>query len=432
VARVHPDTRRQGDGIETSQGGALAEDLNVAYVTVRMPWGAGEAFAIPEITELVARGAHVTVVPVWGRREVKSGDAAVLVPLTVDEGLVSRRVVSAFLRQIVRAPRRTAVAVASLLLASRPRILAKNLAVLPKGVWLARELERRRVDHIHAYWASTPASVAFIASRISGIPMSFTAHRWDIPENNALSAKASHAAWVRAIDENGAHELRSIVPANARDRVRVMHLGVRLPAVEARPAASRPVRSVVVPAALVPKKGHRYLIEALGRAVLRGRALQVSLVGEGPLRDDLERLAATSGIADIITFEGWVGHEELLSRYAAGQVDLVVLPSITTPDGELEGIPVALMEAMAHGIPVVATTNGGIPELIADGCGILVPEGDAESLAQAIARTLDDPQDARRMALRGRERVRASFNLDNTVDELVTAYRSSAPDDRSR
>ena len=200
--------------------------------------------------------------------------------------------------------------------------------------------------------------MAMAASRLTRVPWSLTAHRWDIAENNLLRVKAREASFFRVISEHGARELEVVVGVPGWSPW-VLHMGVELP-VTSVPAVRRTPLRVLVAARLVEKKGHTHLIEAASILRSRGCAIHVDLAGDGPLEADLRRQVSDSGLAGDVDFLGTVSHDGLLARVAAGDWDVAALPSVVTPSGELEGIPMSLVEAMAHGLPALATATGGI------------------------------------------------------------------------
>jgi glycosyltransferase involved in cell wall biosynthesis len=179
---------------------------------------------------------------------------------------------------------------------------------------------------------------------------------------------------------------------------------------------------VLCPARLLPVKGHKYLLEAA--ALLQKQRLHfvLHLAGDGELRNDLERLSKKLGIADRIRFLGHIPHERLIELYQNRRIAVVVLPSLDLGNGEHEGIPVSLMEAMSHGIPVVSTRTGGIPELLEDGAGVLVPPQDARALADAMAQLLSDSKTAREIGSAGRQRVEQEFCVDRIAESLSLRF----------
>jgi len=399
----------------------------VVYVTARLPFGDGEPFVTTEILALARRGREVTVVPVRGSGEIVHAEAASLGAEAVP--LLSFSVVGGALAEAGRHPLAALGALAALL-SSRPGVLLKNLAVYPKGLWLARLARRLDAEHIHAHWAGTTSTTALVAGRVSGIPWSLTAHRWDIPERNLLRRKAREASFVRAISEHGARELAGLV-GNEGWTPWLLHMGVELPEAGRPEEPASPLRALTA-ARLVEKKGHVHLIEALRLLRERGIDVRVDFAGDGPVAETLSRAAVEADVEDRLGFLGTVSHDDLLSGLAAGRGNAAALPSVVTASGELEGIPVSLVEAMACGLPVVGTDVGGIPELLRDGAGILVPPADPEALAGALKSLAEDPELRARLGAAARRRVEAEFAVDLVAGELDARFRRAQVADGKR
>jgi colanic acid/amylovoran biosynthesis glycosyltransferase len=257
------------------------------------------------------------------------------------------------------------------------------------------------------------------------VSWSFTAHRLDIGENNLLPVKARHACFVRAISEHGAAELRTHVLDSTWSPV-VLHMGVRLPPPRAPGVPAGPSLRVLTAARFVEKKGHVHLLDALSLLLERGVAVRVELAGDGPLEPMLRRRVQELGLDRNVVFRGKVSHERLLRELAEGRWDASVLPSVVTASGELEGIPVSLIEAMASGVPAVGTASGGMPELLEGGAGILVPPGDPEALADALAALAADPAQRAALARKGRERVEDAFSVESVAAALAGRFRDCA------
>jgi colanic acid/amylovoran biosynthesis glycosyltransferase len=396
--------------------------MRVIYVTARLPYGSGEPFIVPEIDELVRRGCEVAVVPVRPGGEVVHGDGRRLVSRAACVPLLSPGVVGAALAGTLRRPAAVARALAAVGRSRSLPILVKNLSVVPKALWLARYAQRLGADHLHAHWASTSATLAMLASEVSGIPWSFTAHRWDIREDNLLRRKAARACFVRAVSAHGAAELRDAVSEPGWSPW-ILHMGVELPPRRARPTDSEGPLRVLTAARFVEKKGHVYLLEATSRLRERGVAIQVELAGDGPLEPELRTHVKALGLEREIVFLGNVSHEALLRDLAAGRWHVCALPSVVASSGELEGIPVSLIEAMACGLPVIGTTTGGTPELLEDGAGLLVPPADPDALADAFERLAGDEALRATLADRGRRRVEEAFSVDRVAAALLERFR---------
>ena len=395
--------------------------MNVLYVTATLPFGRPEAFLIPEIT-CVGDSHPVTIVPVRPRGTVVHTDAVGLASRTLQDGLLSAAIVRGAVCQTAVAPAQTLSTLTLLLRSRTPRILVKNLAVFPKGLWLARTTTQLDIDHIHAHWASTSATVAMVAARVSGTPWSFTAHRWDIAEDNLLRVKVADARFVRAISRRGARSIAARTSGVTPD-IEVMHVGVALPdRVSQTPSDGF---RVVAIADLVDVKGHRYLIEAIASLRAAGSRVELDLAGDGPLRQSLTAQVEQAGLGRVVRFMGTQPHADLLAGLAAGRWDAAVVPSVRVGDVE-EGIPVSLMEAMAAGVPVVSTRTGGIQELIDERTGLLVDGGDADGLAQALGRLERDHVLRHALAREGRARVERAFNVRSIAAALIDRFAESS------
>ncbi len=391
--------------------------MKLVYITGNLPYGPGEAFIITELRELIRRGHQVVVIP----RSPKKGmiQGADLLRFVRREGLLSPAVLAASLRLSACAGARVAAAIMPLCRSRSLGVALKNASVVPKALWLADFASNAGVDHIHCHWAGTTATLALIASEISGVPWSLTAHRSDIAGDNLLAVKARNAAFVRFISESGL-KMACGLGLERGPTVRTIHMGVAIPAVAKN---KRPETTVVLcPADLLEVKGHRYLIEAWATLRARGFKGELWLAGGGPLDSRLRRLASDLGARDSIRFLGRVRHEELIGFYAAGAISAVVLASVDLGHGHHEGIPVALMEAMSFGVPVIATRTGGIAELVTPGAGVLVPPENAIAIADALEAVVADSRLSEALGQVGRERVIEAFNIASIVTELESLF----------
>jgi glycosyltransferase involved in cell wall biosynthesis len=325
---------------------------------------------------------------------------------------------AACLRLAVTRPRRWWRAVGVALgspgdgLASRLKLLGQ-LAVSATAVpWV----ESAAPELMHAHLANPPGSYAMFLSLLTGTPFSFTGHAADLyrrPLGNV--AKLRHARGAVAISEYNLRHYRSLVPD--RPPVAVVHCGVRTEEFPFRPRerAGEPLQILAVGRA-VPKKGFGVLLEALARLTAGGIAWRADLVGGGPLLDELTRRREELGL-EPLTITGALQIDEIRRRLDAA--DVFVLPCIEAPDGDIDGIPVSLMEAMASGCPVVSTRVSGIPELLAGGeAGLLVDPQDPDALAAAIARLAREPGLASRLSAAGRDQVVREFEIDTEAGKL--------------
>jgi glycosyltransferase involved in cell wall biosynthesis len=397
--------------------------VKVLYVTSSLPYGPGEGFIIAELLGIRQAGHSVWIVPTRPRGPVVHEDAQPLLPTTEALGLLSTQVGVSALVVFLQAPILCLRLLFRLLRSRNAVVFAKNLSVYPKGLWLGKRVRELEIQHVHAHWGGTSATLAMIAAEVAGVPWSFTVHRWDIGENNLLRRKARSACFVRSVSRIGQRELNRYIDRNCD--VVVIHMGVQAPSGPPRSVAD-PVAGfrILMAANFVEVKGHRHLLEAVATLRDRGHVLRVDLAGDGPLRPELTRRCRELGLEPEITFLGQLSHSRLLAELAAGRWHVMALTSIETSAGEREGIPVSLMEAMSCNVPVVATSVGGVPELLGGGAGLLVPPGDKDALVGSLERILLDEHLRQEIARRGRLRVEAQFSVERTVADLVARFAS--------
>jgi colanic acid/amylovoran biosynthesis glycosyltransferase len=182
------------------------------------------------------------------------------------------------------------------------------------------------------------------------------------------------------------------------------------------------VRCVTV-SRLVEKKGIEYGIRAVSQLVKANKNIEYIIIGDGPLREELQQLIQQLEVGSAIRLLGWKHQQDVVEMLK--ESDIMLAPSVTSQDGDQEGIPVALMEAMAMGMPVVSTHHSGIPELIQDGVsGFLVPERDVEALAKQLSYLVEHPEVWSAMGYAGRKNIEDSYNIDKLNDQLVSLYQA--------
>jgi colanic acid/amylovoran biosynthesis glycosyltransferase len=366
-----------------------------------------ETFILREISEMERQGQPVRLVPMIRETPEVVHEAA--------RPWVERALYTPWMW---RFPLRTLGLLLRLVLGTvrKPGTLLRTLALFPKSVWLARQLEREGVTHLHAHFATHPATMALIISTLTGIPFSFTVHAHDIQlDRSLLRWKIAEAQFIRSISEFNRLFLEVLYP-EARGKIEVIHVGVPLPPA---PRAPRP-RLILCVAAHKPYKGLPVLIEACRMLRAQGVKFRCDVVGDGPMRAQLE--AMNDGAVNLLG-----PREENEVARMMEEASIFVLPSILAPDGQMEGIPVALMEALAHARPAVSTRISGIPELVQDGVnGLLVEPGDPVALAAAMRTLLDDPQRAAAMGARGRELVAREFELSACTAQLLALLEQHA------
>ena len=296
--------------------------------------------------------------------------------------------------------------------------LAYHLFYFAEAVVAGRYLWRAGCAHVHTHYAAT---VAVIAARVFPFELSASIHgsaEFIDPRAQRLREKVAACTFVRAISLYGRSQLMLASEPAEWEKILVARLGVDpasfTPGVPAPPRG--PFRLVSV-GQLQPAKGFPVLLDAVAALARGGRDVALTLVGGGAGRAALEEQATRLGIGARVTFTGPLNQDDV--RRVLREADCFVLASFA------EGIPVVLMEAMAAGVPCVATRITGIPELIEDGVsGLLVTPSDEDALAAAVTRLADDLELRRRIAAAGRARVERDYNLTANVDRLVREFAS--------
>jgi colanic acid/amylovoran biosynthesis glycosyltransferase len=379
------------------------------YVASSFPYGQNDTFFGPEVRELVRQGVDVLAVPVRPRGELTTADAE---SLAVRKPLLDAEIARSALAVAVGAPMTTLAAFRLLFRSPSPKVLVRNLVAFPKALWLARLARTWQADHIHAHWAGPPSTVALLASRLSDVPWSFTAHATEIGARNLLREKSASASFVRFIAHAMQEVMRRNTPGVDESRWLVLRLGIELPPSRHTPLTANDPAVLLVAARFGQEKGHITLVDAVAPLVSDEERVELWLAGAGPLRPDIERRVNEVGVGSVVRFLGYVPNAEILEWLAAGRVDTVLLPS------DREALPVSLIEALAHGVPAVASDVGGVSELLGDGCGLLVPAGDSAALADAIRRLLRSPELREQVSRAGRARVEREFDVHRVVSEL--------------
>lgn len=399
--------------------------MKICYITHNLPFGTYEAFIIPEIKYVMKAGHQVTVVPLRPEGGVVHQDSNALLEVSLKQPLCNGAIIVAALQEMSRNP----VEVAKLIMKiGRSRnfwVFIKNLAVVPKALWLTRYLRKTGIpDHIHVHWINASATMAMITASMLKIPWSITAHRGDIVVNNLIREKVNSCSFVRCINEKGARSIRDLV--GKTEKVHVLHMGVEIPnAVVFEHTKSHDddrVFRILMPANFVEIKGHVYLIQAIQSLQKQGERVQLDLAGKGELKTRMQQQVSQMGLTGCVNFLGEISHSLLLEKLFSGQWDCVTLPSIVTDRGEMEGIPVSLIEAMAAGVPVVSTFTGGIPELCVDGTSILVPDKDSNALLEALLSLIHDENIKASMIRLGKIQVKEHFNIEAIGPKLLEKF----------
>jgi colanic acid/amylovoran biosynthesis glycosyltransferase len=404
----------------------LKSKPKIAYLNSEYPYFS-QSFILREIRKLRAMDFDIRVVSINspGRRssEMSLEEREEATKTYYVKGAGIYGISSAHLLTFLRAP---AAYLRGLFYAMRLagtdlRKLVSMIAYFVEAVVVGKWMESQKLSHLHVHLANPGCTVGMITSRIFPIKFSFTAHGpdefYDAP-GYQLKEKVTCASFVVCIGFFARSQLMLLSEPHHWNKLEVVPLGVDPDVFSPRPC--RPTNDsfeILCVGRLVPAKGQHILLAAVDQLVKSHRSVRLRLVGGGQDRKGLEREVTKRGLGSHVIFEGIINQDRIRELFY--KADVFALPSFA------EGIPVALMEAMAMGIPCVTTFVAGISELIRDGIeGILVAPSDRDGLVHAIERLIDNPKLCRDLARAGRERVIDKYNLDRNVARLATVFKS--------
>lgn len=409
-----------------------------AYVLLWFPLSS-ETFIFREVQRLAALGLPVRVYTMYGKRFSGLSDEMQQCPLPVMRlGVRSVfRILGAFFRALGRDPGEVRQLMREGLLRRMRNLeaLGENMWCFLAGFLLAEQARRDQVELLHSAWGNGCATAVWVASRVSGIPFAFTGRAGDIyPEDGILREKCRDALFIRTNNLANVPWLQSFCPADEQDKVHVVYNGLTLARrTECEMPFTPPYRLLAV-GRFCRTKGFPELLTMMARLRREGLPVRLTLVGDGGWRRKLHALRRRLRLEDVVDMPGFVPNDRI--REYMRSHDMLVVPSVVHANGDRDGIPNVIMEALSCRMPVVATDVCGIREVIVDGItGLLVPQRDPAALADAVRRMLDDRQAAQRMAETGRERVLAMFDSEKNIRQLADLYagqfaewRASRPD----
>ncbi|HYZ30604.1 MAG TPA: glycosyltransferase [Thermoleophilaceae bacterium] len=377
-----------------------------------------ETFVLQELLDLESRGVNLMVIALAQPDEAVQQD-----------GLARLRAPVEYVPALTGARRRLGARAshAALLLQGRERYLAAladivtspdySRARLDQAALVAHRLMRLGRPPLYVHFAHKPGTIGRFAARLAGVPYALSCHAKDIwlTPADELRRKLRDARVVLTCTREGAAELER--HAAGATPVRLVHHGTEVPAVRAQRATAPGPPRVLTIGRLVPKKGHDVLIAAAAALRDHGVAVQLRIAGDGPEWPRLQRLVHELELGERVVFLGPLTPDEVRDELATASA--FALACRVTPDGDRDGLPNVVLEAMARALPVVSTTLAGVAEAVEDGrSGLLVPPENPEALAEALQRVLRDPAFAAQLGQRAAERIRSSFDRQHTLPHV--------------
>ena len=405
----------------------------VAYILGTFPQ-ASQTFIAREVRGLTLAGLPLQIFAL-GRRApdvLEEADRAWYADVRFTPFFLAPRVLAANVRLALRAPGRyVRTLVTVLALPHLPRILVlRAIALFMTGAWIARTIERTGgCRQVHAHFALAQTEVAMAVAGLLDVPFSFTAHARDIYATpSALEEKMRAARVVVTCTGYNVSHLRGLCPELPDSHIQLVHHGVDVEAAsciaEQRDVDAGAPPVILAAGRLIDKKGFDTLIDAC--AVLRERRVSFAcrIFGTGPLMTELRRRVEAAGLAASVDLPGWAPAGQLLDEM--GRASVFAMPSRVTAGGDRDGIPNVVLEAMAAGLPVVATNVSGIPEAVShESTGLLVEPDDVTVLAGALERVLIDAALSARFGAAARARIREEFTLEVASSRLIALFGSA-------
>ena len=396
---------------------------HIGYVLKRYP-RYSETFVVTEILAHERAGAQLEIFALRPPTDTHFQDAIsrVRAPVTYlfspDEGVKAAHVWSAFEQAALVLPG----------FWSRLEIAAGEIMRdVHQAALLAIRVKTQGITHLHAHFATSATSVARMAAHFAQVPFTFTAHAKDIFHDDVrpddLERKCASAAAVVTVSDFNKAYLQAAMPSVA-SRVRRVYNGMDLGLLPFRsPDDRRPL--IVAVGRLIEKKGFGDLVAACAELMERGVAFECAIIGAGELGPELVADTERRGLAEVVRFLGPLPQRDVLEYIR--QAAVMAAPCVVGADGNRDGLPTVLLEAMALGTPCVSTDVTGIPELVRDGdTGLLVPQHDPSSLAAALSRLLADPALRVAVAASARQLIEQQFDADRSAERLRAIWAEHA------
>jgi glycosyltransferase involved in cell wall biosynthesis len=396
----------------------------ILIVTVSWPHGNGEFFIEDELSAICDLGIDVTVIPLRPNKEKISefGNSNFGNVRVVSSSFFPRKFLPDLYRFFVKKPRNTYLLIKEIaILMGDPKNFLRNALCIPKVMLISTVISVYGVSHVHGYWASTPATAAMMAARISKVNWSFTAHRGDLYANNLGKRKSKCAQFIRHISMRGISDWRELGNFGNSKYIPLGTLTIESDIKQKTNSLSNLAREIVIvcPASLIPVKGHEILFRALELMDESNRP-KLFLYGEGYLEGTLRRRVKSLGIEGNVHFMGQLPRNDLLRVYGDLQSPLVVIPSLELSRTLHEGVPFSLVEAMGLGVPVVSTKSGSIDELLGSLKSSLVEPGNFEMLKIRIEDFQFRPDLYRDTSIASRKVIAESRDARKTSEALIS------------
>lgn len=388
--------------------------MKIAYIMTRFPL-LSETFILREMIEIEKQGSEIALFPlICQQQEVIHPEVENWIKRCHCYPYFSSSILRSTVRTFIQQPFKFLIVFLSIIFWNlpSPKFLIRAIVLFPKATLMAEKIQAENIDHIHVHYASHPALVAYIIHKFTGIPYSVTMHSHDIYDNHVmLRQKLESAKFLVTISNYNVNYLANLLGNWVTKKITVIHCGVNTEEYKPSARIKKTDFKLIQIGSLHWKKGQIFLLKAIKALISETDDFQVQIIGEGPERKKLEKIIRELEIGKWVTLLGPKTQDEIKSLLPTA--DCYLQTSIS------EGIPVALMEALACELPVISTNITGIPELVIDGkTGILIPPKDEQKIVEAIKFIKINSTLARTFGREGRKHVESNFNLQKNINSL--------------
>ncbi|MCC4106959.1 glycosyltransferase family 4 protein [Serratia ureilytica] len=392
----------------------------IGYVLKRYP-RFSETFVVNEILAHERAGMKIDIFALGPVEETHFQDALSRVRAPVSRLIDKQRNTETFWRLLLEARRKLPGFTAKFSV-----IQHDNVHEVAQAILLALAVCERGIQCLHAHFGTRATTVARLAAWFSDISYTFTAHAKDIyyqyEETTDLAQKLRDAAQTVTVSDYNRAYLQRQYGTAAEKTVRVYN-GIELAHFPYTAPVERP-RHILAVGRLVEKKGFEVLIDALRLLRSRTGSFHCTLIGDGPLRAALQARIQAAELGNVIVLSGQQPQPDIIKAMQTAY--LVVAPCVVSKDGDRDGLPTVLLEAMALGTPVISTQVAGIPELIRDDeTGLCIAPNNPAELTAALLRLFNEPATCLRLSLKARERIERDFDIDRNAARLRAIFAAS-------
>ena len=405
----------------------MGRDLKVAYILHRFPY-LTETFIMREMYWAREQGVDLTIFSLLPpKHDVVHEQAKELLPQTVYSSYLSKEVFSAQLYFLSRSPGRylTALIRSIWQVYREPAVLIRVLLLFPKSVYFARRIEALKIDHIHAHFVWLEGIAAGIVKDLLDVTFSIHPHAFGLFARNQRDVRCELENATQVVTVSSYHRkyIADLCPEIRPDEIEIVHYGIDTDTF--RPEVQKTDRCPTVILSvgrLHKKKGYEYLIDACAQLSERGVPYRCHIAGNGILKDELLARIARHGLEEQVILLGALEQKQILVLYQSS--DIFALACVQASDGDQDGMPNVLIEAMACELPVVTTAVAGIPDLICDGeNGLLVEECNSRALASALENLIVDKHLGRQLGRQARQTIMSEYQIQSNAARMVGIFR---------